>query len=60
MAVTKKKKKPTNGGGGRSGELGAMVRPSGEYDKDARPLTAREIAENKRKRAELRKKKKGK
>ncbi|MBO6272789.1 hypothetical protein J6O48_08430 [bacterium] len=40
----------------RQGEAGAMVRPSGEYDKNSRPLTAREIAEYERKK----KKKKGK
>lgn len=40
----------------RQGEAGAMVQPSGEYDKNSRPLTAREIAEYERKK----KKKKGK
>lgn len=53
--ATQTKRKTQTRTKSRQGEAGAMVRPSGEYDKNSRPLTAREIAEYERK-----KKKKGK
>lgn len=51
MATAKKKKYS------REGESGAMGTPVGGYDKNVRPLTAREVAENKRKRKAANKRK---